>query len=171
MKKLISDIKERLVATVTSAKYIDEDWGQLDYFNPNQPVKWPCILIDLDEIPWSNQGALVQIGMASVTLRVADMKLSNTNVKAPTTQQEKAQGILDLLSGIQESLHGWTADSMNGPMTRTMTRKVKRDDGIREFELTYSVQVIDTTAKHLLDTYHVTNENLQIEPRFIKAGR
>lgn len=162
MKQLISDIKSRISGKVEALRYIDEDWGQLDYYNPNQPVKWPCAIIDVDQVTWSNQGSLVQIGMASVSIRVADMKLSNTNPKAPSTQQQKASGIFDLLTSVHQSLHGWTADSMNGPLTRLLTRKVNRDDGIREFEMIYSVQLIDDSAKPVLDTYEVTPDKVKI---------
>ncbi len=156
MKTVISDIKSRLLDKVAALKYINEDWGQLDYFNPNQPVKWPCVLIDLDQAPWSNQGSLVQIGLVSISIRVADMKLSNTNVKAPSGQLAKADGIWDLMISIHQALHGWTGDSMNGPLTRTLTRKVNRDDGIREFEMIFSVQVIDDSAKPVMDTVEAT---------------
>jgi hypothetical protein len=154
MKTLIADLKTRL-ATVPAIKYLDEDWGQLDYYSPNQPVKWPCVIIDINQAVWSNQGEHVQIGLAQVSIRVADMKLSNTNVMAPLAQRAAAASIFDLLAAINHVLHGWTAGSANGPLTRTLTRRVNRDDGIREFEMLYSVQLIDTSAKIEFDTIEV----------------
>ena len=154
MKKLIADLKTKL-ASVAGIKYIDEDWGQLDYYSPNQPVKWPCVILDINQAAWSNQGEHVQIGLAQVSIRVADMKLSNTNQKAPSSQQVAAASIFDLLTAIHTALHGWTADSANGPLTRTLTRKVNRDDGIREFEMIFSVQLIDDSAKITYTTVDV----------------
>jgi hypothetical protein len=167
MKKLIADIKSRL-AGVTGIKYIDEDWGQLDYYSPDFPVKYPCVLIDLAQVPWSNQGKLIQMGLVSVSIRVANMKLSNTNVKAPASQQAAAASIFDLLTSIHQALHGWTADSMNGPLTRTLTRKVNRDDGIREFEMIYSVQIIDDSAKPGTIEYPMTEQKIKLVVERIK---
>ena len=155
MKKLIADLKTRL-STVPEIRYIDEDWGQLDYYSPNQPVKWPCAIIDISQATWGNQGLHVQIGLVQVSIRVADMKLSNTNLKAPASQQEAAASIFDLLSSIHAVLHGWAGDSTYGPLTRTLTRRVNRDDGIREFEMIYSVQIIDDSAKINFDTTPAT---------------
>lgn len=162
MKQIIADIKSRLAEKVAGLRYIDEDWGQLDYYNPNQPVKWPCAIIDIDQVNWGNQGSLVQIGLASISVRVADMKISNTNQKAPLGQKQKAAEIFDLITAVHQALHGWTADSMNGPLTRLLTRKVNRDDGIREFEITYSVQVVDDTAKPVPDLVEVKREKINI---------
>lgn len=168
MKQLIADIKTRLTSKVDTLKYIDEDWGQLDYYNPNQPVKWPCAIVDVDQVTWTAQGNLVQIGLANLSVRVADMRLSNTNAKAPSSQQEKAAGIFDLLTSVHQALHGWTADSMNGPLTRTLTRKVNRDDGIREFEMIFSVQVIDDSAKPVMENYEVTADKVRVTVQFQK---
>ena len=154
MKKLIADLKTRLSA-ITAIKYIDEDWGQLDYYSPNQPVKWPCVIMDVNQVNWSNQGEHVQIGLAQVSIRIADMRLANSNPKAPASQQANAASIFDLISDVYSSLHGWTADSTYGPLTRTLTRKVNRDDGIREFEMVFSVQLIDDSAKINYDTVDV----------------
>jgi len=151
MKKLIADIKTRL-AGITALKYIDEDWGQLDYYSPNQPTMWPCALIDPSQVTWSNQGEHIQIGLVQVSIRVADLRLSNSSVNAPATQKAAAAGILDLMSTIHSKLHGWTADSANGPLTRTLTRRVNREDGIREYEIVFSVQFIDTSAEIIYDT-------------------
>jgi len=163
MKKVIADIKARLLEKVTTLKYIDEDWGQLDYYSPNQPVKWPCVLIDIGQVAWTNEGQHVQAGLASVSIRVADMKLSNTNIKAPDAQRTKAAGIFDLLTDIDVALHGWTADNMNGPLTRSLTRKVNRDDGIREFEVIYLTRITDISAKPVPHSF-IIDDSVKPDP-------
>jgi len=162
MKQLINLIKFRLQEKVPALKYIDEDWGQLDYYNPNQPVKWPCVLIDVNQVAWTNEGQHVQLGNASVSIRVADMRLSNSNIKAPQAQRTRAEGILDLLTCVHAALHGWTGDNMNSPLTRLTTRKVNRDDGIREFEVIYVSQITDDSAKILYESYPMTAQKIQI---------
>ncbi|MEI6898275.1 MAG: hypothetical protein WCL00_00225 [Bacteroidota bacterium] len=162
MKVLIEDLKERLLQEVPAAKYIDEDWGQLDYYNPNQPVKWPCILLDITQIPWTNEGKHVQLGVAAVSIKVADMRLSNTNVKAPESQRTKAASFFDILDDIHKALHGWTAGSQYGPLTRLMTRKIGRDDGIREFELIYATEITDDSAKIKTKDYPMTAQKIKV---------
>jgi len=156
MKDLINDIKDRLAATQPVIRYIDEDWGQLDNYAANPPAKWPCVLVDLLYVPWTNQGDLIQTGIAQVILRVADLRLSNSNIKAPASQRAKATGLLDILTSIHKKLHGWTADSMNGPLSRISTKRIRRDDGIREYEMIYSVQLVDKSAQPVRDTISVT---------------
>ena len=171
MKKLIEDIMQRLVSTQTRSRYIDEDWGQLDYYSPSPPTKWPCILVDLGDAQWEGMGELIQTGRAQVIIRVASMRLSNTNVKAPQAQRDKAAEIHDLLTDIHVALHGWTGDSMNGPMTRQSTRRMKREDGIREFMLIYNVQVVDTSAKRVLDTRKVHGSEVDLTVTVAKGVR
>lgn len=82
MKQLLIDIQNRLQATVPALKYNDEDWGQLDYYNVAQPVKYPCALINISSITWSNQGDFVQQGLVSITITVCDVKLANTSYES-----------------------------------------------------------------------------------------
>ncbi|MEI6683445.1 MAG: hypothetical protein WCO44_12485 [Bacteroidota bacterium] len=148
MKTLIADLKTRL-AQVPTIRYIDEDWGQLDYYSPNPPAKWPCALIDISQVQWTSQGQHIQTGMVQLSIRVADVRLANTNAKAPESQRTAAASIFDLLYSINEKLHGWTAGegSDYGPLTRVSTRRIAREDGIREFEIIYSVQLFETSAE------------------------
>ena len=44
MKNSLESIQQLLQA-IEGLKYVDEDWGQLDYYSPNFPVQWPCVLI------------------------------------------------------------------------------------------------------------------------------
>lgn len=155
MKKLIDDIKNR-VAAVSALKYIDEDWGQLDYYGSGSPVKYPCLLIDLDQAKWDTEGDRTQRGILSISIRIADMRTANTNYKAPSAQKTKASSFFDIMNAVHANLQGWSYDTDNGPLTRILTRKVKRDDGIREFEMIYQVQFMDDSAQPVRSTKQVT---------------
>ena len=39
MKALLEKIQQK-VSEITELKYIDENWGQLDYYSPNMPVQY-----------------------------------------------------------------------------------------------------------------------------------
>lgn len=141
------------LSSISTIKYIDEDWGQLDYYNDNPPVKFPCVLLEIQQIPWQNELNLVQNGIMNISLTVADIKLSNTSFGAPTKQKTNAASIFTTLEDIHKALHGWrpvTDKNVALPdfklLTRISTRKIKRDDGIRQFEVIYAVHCQDASA-------------------------
>jgi len=148
MKELIDDIKTR-IEPVTGLKYVDEDWGQLDYYSGGPPVKFPCALVDIGQVQWSDNGNQVQIGTGSVIIRIADQRISNSNVKAPVAQKTKSLSFFDLIMYIHQKLHGWSGAKNNGPLTRVAYKKVKRDDGIREVEMIYAVEITDDSARKI----------------------
>src|SRR5574343_1055189 len=88
------------LSSISTIKYIDEDWGQLDYYNDNPPVKFPCVLLEIQQIPWQNELNLVQNGIMNISLTVADIKLSNTSFGAPTQQKTNAASIFTTLEDI-----------------------------------------------------------------------
>jgi len=87
MDILLTDVQDRLTSQVTELKYVDEDWGQLDDYSPNFPVKWPCVLVDCFSANYENMGKKGQLGLAVIRVQVADVKLSNSSAKAPTGQK------------------------------------------------------------------------------------
>lgn len=146
MKDLIAATLARLAERVTEARYIDEDWGQLDAYSANPPVKWPCILVDLSQATWSNQGRHIQTGMAEIYIRLADLRLSPTNQRASANQKQKASELWDVITNIHKALHTWAPNTHTGSLTRTATRRINRDDGVREFVITYQCTVTDNSA-------------------------
>jgi len=145
---ILTAIHIRIALKEPNLKYMDEDWGQLDYYQESPPVKFPCMLLELQQASWKNQSQKVQDGDILISIRIADLKLSNTNPKAPAGQQAKAAAIWLILENIHKALHGWrpVTNPEFGTLTRISTRKVKRDDGIREFEVVYSTQCSDASA-------------------------
>lgn len=145
---ILTIIQERLQASVVSLKYIDEDWGQLDFYSENPPLKYPAALVEIQNVPWRNQGAKAQDGTVTVSINIAALKLSNTNPKAPAAQRATSASIWTIANRVHEVLHGWrNPEYMNvGVFTRTSSRRVKRDDGIRQIELLYSCVYYDSSA-------------------------
>jgi hypothetical protein len=146
MKQVLNNILERLVNEIPALKYVDENWGQLDYYAPEHPVKHPCALVDIDSVQWDNLGNLCQSGLAQVRITVANMKIGNTSGGAPATQRQKAFEIFDLMGKVHRALHGWAASEHAGSCTRATTRLVRRDDGIKQYEMLFDVQLNDYSA-------------------------
>ncbi len=144
MNILIQDIQNRLAAEIPALKYIDEDWGQLDDYSPNFPVKWPCALIDISQVSYSNAGRQSQLGVAAITITVADVKLTNSSSKAPAGQIAAQATYLQLVKAIHTALHGWSGHAHYSPLIRESLKRARRDDGVREHNLVYTCQIQDT---------------------------
>jgi hypothetical protein len=79
---------------------------------------------------------------------VSDLRLSNTSYGAPQQQKTNAAQIWFILENIHKALHGWRPANQKefGTLTRISSRRVKRDDGIREFEVVYNCMALDESA-------------------------
>ena len=127
-------------------EYVDLDWGQCDFY-PGQtpPVKFPCALLDINAATYSNEGNLTQIGIITVQVRILDMVLNNSSAMAPVDQQKRVARMFTLITETNKLLHGFHGAGY-GPLTKQTLTRVKRRDGLKEFVLTYSVQLTDTSA-------------------------
>ena len=95
MIQTIDSVQTKL-AQLPALNHIDEETGQLDYYSPNYPVKWPCALVTIINIDYEDVGKdrskipqQRQMGDAMLSITLADLKLSNTSKKAPNTQKKK----------------------------------------------------------------------------------
>jgi hypothetical protein len=150
MKAILKSIQETLTA-IPELRYVDEDWGQLDDYSPNPPTQFPLVLIDVGNLQYSDISRdrnatpqMRQMAAGTVTLRVCNLRLTNSSGKAPLTQKQLTWTIWDLLEKVHEKLHGNVVGGSAGALMRTNLRKRRRDDGIQEFEVAYTVGVSNT---------------------------
>lgn len=143
MKQAIQNIQNKLAET--SSNYIDEDWGQLDYYSPNFPVKWPCTLIDVTSANYQNKGRdrtatpeHRQTAMNLVSIKVANLRLTKSSKMAPQSQKDAAWSIWDLIDETHTLMQGFRPLENSGGLIRTGLRRVQRDDGVQEYVLLYS---------------------------------
>lgn len=144
MKLILKNIQTKL-SEVSELKYIDEDWGQLDYYSAHPPTQFPLALIEIGSVNYSNIGVQRQsspqnrqIAQATLVITIANLKLTNTSLKAPVNQQSLAWSIYDILESIHEKIHGFQPVENCSKLIRTTYRRIIRDDGIQEYELTYT---------------------------------
>lgn len=135
------------ISEVTQIPYVDEDWGQLDDYSKNSPVIWPCCLFDISTVNYSDTGVdrlLVpqqrQEGAANVTLTFANMKLTNTSFRAPQAQKDNAWSLHQLIELVHAKIHAWSPVAGSGKLIRKSFRRIKRDDGIQQYEVTYAIK-------------------------------
>src|SRR5690625_6617264 len=93
-KEVLEAIQKQINDGVESINYVDEDWGQLDFYGPQIPVKWPCVLINIAGANFSNIGRdnnltppNRQIADQTVELDRKSTRLTNSSYKAPNTQK------------------------------------------------------------------------------------
>jgi hypothetical protein len=147
MKQTLISIVERLSAQVPALRGVDENWGQLDGYAPSPPVKLPCALVDVEGVQWSDLGDLRQTGAAQVRVTVATLRLSSASAAAPEAQRQRAFEVIDLLADVHRALHGWRPPGNASRLTRTATRMARRDDGIRQYEVLFALQLSDDGAQ------------------------
>lgn len=147
MDQVIQSIQDK-IKTLPTIKYVDEDWGQLDYYAPHFPVKWPCVLIDISNAQFSNLGMDKtaspmnrQTANTNVSLTIANLKLTNTSGNAPQLQKDQGFNIWKLQQDIHALLHGWNPTAGTGKLIRTSMQRTKRDDGVQEYTITYSLGI------------------------------
>lgn len=147
MKALLQQLQER-IAEIKDIKYIDEDWGQLDYYSPNMPVQWPCCLIDIEAVDYSNLGNNFsktpknrQNARVQIAFTLANMKLTNTSLQAPRGQKENAWQIFQWVEQLHQQLHGFSPLPNASKLIRTSFGRVQRDDGVQEYKIIYAMEM------------------------------
>lgn len=131
MEKIILAIQDRLSA-VDGLKYIDKDWNQLAMDNP--PVKFPCALIDVQHVEFSQLHGLGQHATAGIDVVVANMRLTNSSLMSP--RRGEAHLVLRLLDEANALLHGWHGDGF-GILLRTGIDRVPSAPGAEAYVIHY----------------------------------
>ena len=147
MKEVLKNIQDTILL-IPAIRYVDEDWGQLDDYSPNPPTQFPLALIDIGNLQYSDIGKdrtatpqNRQMATGTIVISIANLKLTNSSARAPQTQKDKAWAIWDIVESVHTKLHGVVVGGAAGAMMRTNMRKVKRDDGIQEYEVTYTIGI------------------------------
>lgn len=144
---LFVSVQDRIKTAVTSVKWIDQDFGQLDY-NQNEyrpTVLFPCTLIDITGWSFEDLGNGLQKGTGNVVLRFATAPFSNSNQATPTPQKEKALVIYEIEYLLAKALHNWQPEGFDKLLRRNQDGE-KRDDSIRERVLVFATGYIDDSA-------------------------
>ena len=142
---ILENVKNKLAA-IGDLKYIDNDWGQLDDYSPNFPVKWPCALVDVTDARYSNIGkdptmlpANRQQAEIILTITIATLRLSASNQKAPI--KPDSNDIYLIIQTVHELLHGQSPTPQAGPLIRQGMQRIHRDDGVHQYTIQYTTAI------------------------------
>ncbi len=139
MKHIFLNIQNRLASKVPTLQYIDRNWNQLRY--DQAPIKWPCALIDLDSIDYSQAADCVRIAEASISIIIADQVLTRSSMHAPS--KNNAYDILDILSAVIEALEGYRIPDTTQALSRTHLEHSYSDKGHDIYTLTFTTAWIE----------------------------
>ena len=143
MKQIFLSIQDRLTKKVPALHYIDKNWNQLNL--PQPPVKWPCCLIDLDNIDYTQTSSPDRVANATINITVADMHTVRSSAKAPS--KSDAYDILDVLEAVMEALEGWRVPSTTQAFTRTRLAKTYSDQSYDVYTLTFTTAWVEQVTE------------------------
>ena len=139
MKNIFLNIQDHLQQTIPTLKYIDKNWGQLTF--PQPPVKYPCALIDLDNIDYTQAARQDRLATATIAITIAGQRLRRSSALAPA--HNDAYNIFDLLEQVMAALDGHTIPGTCQQLIRTNLRKDLGDDSHDIYTITFTTAWLD----------------------------
>lgn len=143
MKQIFLSIQDRLSTMVPALRYIDKNWNQLNM--PQPPVQWPCCLIDLDNIDYSQTSSSDRLADATISLTIATQHTVRSSAKAPSISD--AYDILDVLESVMEALEGWRVPDTTQALTRTRLQKAYSDQSYYVYTLTLTTAWVEQVTE------------------------
>ena len=141
METLFNEIQKRIADNTPALSLIDEDYGQLDFAEDQYPVTFPCVLISAPQVAWNNFMDRTQKGSATITTRLAIDCYADTHYGS--TQENQAATRMKIASDLNKLLQCYKFESAQGPMVRISSRSYSLQGGIKVYEATYQVNVVD----------------------------
>ena len=144
---LFDALVERLKLKVPSLRYIEQDLGQLENYEIRPAVTWPCSLIDIDEIKFSEAGNhLIQIGEGIISIRTGMVKYTDSNNLVTAEIRKNALQYYEVDQEVYIALHGWAPPGFS-KLIRVYNGKEGREDDIRVRISRFSYVYTDDSAK------------------------
>jgi hypothetical protein len=143
METLFNDIQRRIAENIEGLSLIDEDYGQLEAIETEEdtyPVTFPCVLISVPEVIWTNLGGGSQRGDCSVVVRLAIDCYDDTHYGSST--EEKAIERLVFAKSIHRKLQGFKSGDCS-PLIRKKTHDYSRPHAIKVYETLYNCMIND----------------------------
>jgi hypothetical protein len=138
-------------------RYVDQDTGQLEMLkNGRYPVSWPCVLIDVDKIDFTDDGTRIQSGTGTVSLRMGFPPYSASSNITPSEYRTKALYYYDLEQVLYLALQHWNPSQQEGfealadifgSFRRASSVTEPREDFVRVRQISYTIALDDYSAK------------------------
>jgi hypothetical protein len=158
-KQILLDIQAHLKNSVPEIMYLDKDWGQLSYENP--AVNWPCVLLDIENVDYSQQAHGGFVADTQITVTVADARYASSSANAP--DKEDAYRVMDLMDKIHRELQLFSAGDYS-PLFRSRLQKAYVDSFREVYKMTYQTAYMEALQddgcrqEHLPESVHIAIE-------------
>lgn len=143
-KELFLKLQKRLSEQVPEILFIDQNIGQYGFDEFRTRVMFPAVLVDFPSATYSALGGNIQLGQVIIELALFFDSYSQTYQMAP--EEVKNLGLLyyEIEQKIFNALHGWDADGLCTPLTRTDIKSQNNNDiGMRIRVLNFSTSYED----------------------------
>lgn len=194
MDILFESICNRLANQVPELRWIDWEQGQLEIPAEKLPLFFPAVLIDIQDIQWSNVGDQMQVGDVTIQVRLCfDIYEDLYTVDGePNPTRETALERLKLVNKVYKALQGFEGGIIqdlteHGPMhtipppppvfldnhfnklNRIRTNSERRDDGYKVITTTFACNMRDQNAMPV-DGYATVTLQVNPDPEYIIPG-
>lgn len=133
-------LQQRIEDKVPEIRYIDQDFGQLDFYKDRPAVALPCLLVDFTNTTYDTLSQQEQLGKVMIQCRLGFQPFSNSNNLTPSQFKEKALAYYELERKVFLALQNWAPDEMCQPLVRLNEGSEKREDPLR-----VRIMMFDTT--------------------------
>ena len=159
MKQIFLAIQDRLSQQVKALRYIDKNWSQLTI--PQPPGQWPCCLIDVANIDYTQTSGLGRLAEATIELTIADHHAVRSSAKAP--QKASAYDILDVIGSVITALEGYRVPNTTQALTRTRLAKAYSDQSYDVYTLSFTTAWVEPEEEPTMVSVPVAvNVSLQL---------
>jgi hypothetical protein len=134
------------ITEVTSIKWVDQNYGQLDSYDIKPPVLFPCALIDLVGFTYEDQPDGRQRANGRLVISLSTAPYTPSNNVTSNERVAKALNYYDIEEAVVAALHNWTPTPGADKLLRRSVDKVEREDNIRERTLQFEVSFTDAAA-------------------------
>ena len=139
MKDLLKAIFTQL-NTISSIKWIDEDFGQIDQYEGKPPVTFPCALVTINQVNDSLGDDEYDV-TSTITIRLAHNRLGDRSGKASEDAVDNTLAKLNDVEAVTDAFEGFEVPEVTGRFyIKGITSEI-RSDGI-------SVKAITFTETH-----------------------
>ncbi len=132
MKKtmIIKDIVDALPLALPQLKYVDKDWGQLDVEKP--AVGFPCALIDITQVDYTDLSAGWQLASGTFTVKVANQRTNSSSAHAPSTAKNNSYAALELCDAVHLALNGFNGSHTHSEYAPLVRKSFyKQENGLK----------------------------------------
>lgn len=119
-------------------------------------------MVDSFAVTYENMGKKGQLGLATIRVVIADLKLINSSQKAPTGQKTKSKSFYLLMKEVYKALHGFSGHDHYTVLIRIREGRLKRNDGVRAHEMLFTVEIKDISAAPPKVTVATTEFDVEI---------